>query len=739
MKKININENWNFEKPDEQAVILNLPHTWNGLDGQNGGNNYFRGKCIYRKALKVDFDKGQRVYIEIEGANSIARVFIGGKELGTHRGGYSTFRFELTDHMVSGIEVELEVQVDNAHDETVYPLMADFTFMGGLYRDVNLLIVNPAHFDLEDDGSSGVSVHQDKISADHATLRIKTLVEATDKYEIEARLVDHNSSVAASARGSGEDITLEMEYPRLWNGISDPYIYTLEMDLMVDGKISDFRRIPVGLRSIAVDPEKGFILNGKVVNLNGVSRHQDRINIGWAQGHKEMEEDIAIIREMGANSIRLAHYQHNQYFYDLCDREGLITWAEIPYISITSGDDTTGSNAKSQMTELIKQNINHPSIVMWGVQNEVTMAGKVDNLESIVWELNELTHTLDPSRLTAQAQVGHHPDDDTMNTITDILGYNKYYGWYYDDTQAMALWLDKFHSENPSIPLGLTEYGCEAILQYHSDNPQVSDYSEEYQTKYHHELIKIFNSRTWIWGTYVWNMFDFASDLRDEGGVQGMNNKGLVTHDRKTRKDSFYIYKSYWSKDDVLHIASKRYVKRVKGKTSLSVITNQKNVELIVNGKSIGKITPVDNVALFENVKIGKGENIVIARSGELWDTAFFEGVKKPEESYICTAENKNPMGEVANWFDEEDDGQDVPPLEFPEGYFSIKDKISKIIKSPEGEAVMKKHAAAMFEHSMFGMIKNFTIEKMIEMKPDMFSPSFVYKLNLDLNKVVKE
>ncbi|MGL1891257.1 MAG: glycoside hydrolase family 2 protein [Spirochaetaceae bacterium] len=738
MKKININSSWDFAQPEKKNEVVNLPHTWNALDGQSGGNNYFRGQCSYQRTLNIEFNQGERVFIELEGANSICKVLVNGNEIGIHKGGYSTFRFELTESIKSGIDVKLEVKVDNAHYDDVYPLMADFTFMGGLYRDVNVIIVNPVHFDLTDFGSLGVFLHQEDVTAAKAKLRVETLVVGADNFEILSRIIDAKGAVVVEGSSSLGSMELVVENPHLWQGVVDPYMYQLEVDLIVDGKPVDFRRVPVGLRSLAIDAGKGFILNGKVVPLKGVSRHQDRKDIGWAQGEKEMAEDIAIIREMGSNSIRLAHYQHNQTFYDLCDKEGIITWAEIPYITTSSECDTTGSNAISQMTELVKQNINHPSIVMWGVQNEITISGKEDNIEGIVTELNELTKKLDPSRLTAQAQVGHHPDDDSMNTITDVIGYNKYFGWYYDEIDTMATWLDAFHSAYPKIPIGITEYGCEAILMYHNSNPQKSDYSEEYQTKYHHETLQIYNARTWVWGTYVWNMFDFASDLRDEGGVQGMNNKGLVTHDRKTRKDSFYVYQSYWSDKDVLHITSKRWVKRVKGETEVKIITNLSEVELIVNGKSIGFAKPVENSVTF-SVKLKKGQNIIVALNGDKTDTIILEGVKKVEESYICQADSVNPVGDVENWFagDGEEEG-DVPELEFPEGYYSIQDKISKILKSPEGEVVLRKHLAAMFEHSMFSMVKSFSIERMAAMKPEMFSNRFLYTVNTDLIKVEK-
>ncbi|MBB6480462.1 glycoside hydrolase family 2 protein [Spirochaeta isovalerica] len=737
MKRININNTWTFNKENESPEIVTLPHTWNGLDGQNGGNNYYRGECSYKKSLSVSFEKGQKVYVEAEGANSIATVLVNGKKLGVHKGGYSTFRFEISEIVESDKPFDLEIRVDNAHYEDIYPLMADFTFMGGLYRDVNIVVVNPVHFSLEDCGSEGVYIHQDAVSEEVALLRVASEVSGSDDYEIQLRLVDHRGTVVAETSGKENEISLEVVSPRLWNGTVDPYMYTFEIDLLSHGKISDFRRIPLGLRSIAVDPARGFILNGEVVDLHGVSRHQDRKDMGWAQGPKEMEEDIAIIREMGANSIRLAHYQHNQYFYDLCDREGIIAWAEIPYISIHSSEDMTGANALSQMEELVKQNINHPSIAMWGVQNEITIGGTDEIIMNTVKKLNELTKRLDPNRPTAQAQVGQHPDDDPLNRATDMIGYNKYYGWYYDYTDAMGVWLDKFHSENPHIPLGITEYGCEAILKYHSDTPEKSDYTEEYQTFYHHEILKTFNARPWIWGTYVWNMFDFASDMRDEGGVQGMNNKGLVTHDRKTRKDSFYIYQSYWSDKEVLHIASKRYEKRVKGKTDITVITNKEDVELIVNGKSAGTVKSNENIARFSGVKLKKGENIVVARSGGLVDTAIFKGQAKPDESYVCSDGKSNPIGEVKNWF-ASDYSDDVPEMEFPEGRYSIKDKISHILKNPEGEAVLKKHMAPMFEHAMFAMIKNASLEKLAGMAPDMMSKGFIYQVNSELIQIEK-
>jgi beta-galactosidase len=763
MKRELINNNWTFRKPGELETPVTLPHTWNGLDGQDGGNDYFRGDCVYTREITPVFSEAQSLYLECEAANSVATVFIDGKEIGKHRGGYSTFRFDLTSYVTSGKTAKLEIHTDNAHYDDIYPQMADFTFFGGLYRDVYLLTVESVRFSLDDHGSSGIYVHQIEVTDKSARLEIEFLITLADQsnnsVEVQTLVYDRDGFLTASVKTAVDSSNsalkqeIVIEDPQLWMGRENPYLYTVEVLLFCEGELTDTRRIPTGLRSFTFSADSGLTLNGKHLPLNGVSRHQDRNDKGWAISRGDMEEDMDLICEMGATSIRLAHYQHNRYFYDLCDQRGIVAWAEIPYISTTSPTDFTGENAKSQMTELIKQNFNHPSILIWGVQNEITIGGKDDSTEDIVSALNRLTKELDPSRPTAQAQVGHHPDDDSMNKITDLVGYNQYFGWYYKEAKDMGVWLDNFHKNNPTIPIGLTEYGAEAVLTYHNDNPKRSDYSEEYQTYLHHVMVQTWNSRPWIWGTYVWNMFDFASDLRDEGGVKGMNNKGLVSHDRSIRKDSFYIYKSFWSKEPVLHIASRRYVNRLQGKTDIKIITNLGQAELFMDGQSLGVRKAVENMVVFEGVKLKKGEHSLVVRAlvknganqtginlpesaGYITDSCLIRGVAKPDPSYIAPP-SKGIMDTVANWFD--DDGSEALPLEFPEGMLSIKDKIGIIIKSEEGEAVLKKYMAPLFEHAMFPMLKGFTIEKMAGMQADKFPASFISKVNRELTQIKKD
>lgn len=780
MNRILMNEGWLFTKSDngaagfaaEDAEKINLPHTWNGNDGQDGGADYYRGRCWYRREVDHAIAPEKRYYLEFEGANSIANLYVNGKHIGEHRGGYSTFRYDVTDALSAGDSNEILVSVDNAHYEDVYPLVADFTFMGGLYRDVYLVEVDALHIDLEDDGSSGVYFAIKDADRDSAELAVKVMLKNKDAAPAEAVCsvnlrTDAGESVycaekrvsvsgsgsgsdsgsrsgsrsgSGSGSGSGSEIVefvFSLENPHLWNGLSDPYLYTLEVDVTTDGMPVDTRSIPVGIRKVEIDGEKGFILNGTSLRLNGVSRHQDRKDIGWAIDKRHQDEDLEIIASMGANSIRLAHYQHNQYFYDICDRLGMVVWAEIPYITTTSSEDTTGANALSQMTELIKQNFNHPAIAFWGVQNEITIAGKQDNVEGIVQSLNDLVKALDPSRISAQAQVGHHPDDDSMNLITDAVGYNKYYGWYYDRVEDFDPWLTEFHESYPSTPLGITEYGCEAVLAYHTDDPQRNDYTEEYQALYHEKVLSIFDKHPNLWGTYVWNMFDFASDFRDEGGVKGMNNKGLVTHDRSTKKDSFYWYQANWSREPVVHITGKRYVNRPGSTMDVKVYTNQETVTLSVSGSEIGSQKAEGRIALFKDVPLNGGEIVITAAAAGVEDTARFRSVDTPDESYECKAEKKSPMDGIANWFEDSAD-EDVAPLEFPEGYYSIKDRISKILKNPEGEKVLRTYMAAMFDHPMFAMVKTFTLEKLAGMRAEMFPKAFLSKLNQELIKIRK-
>ncbi|MBI9015226.1 MAG: DUF4982 domain-containing protein [Clostridiales bacterium] len=752
--KNDISEGWLFTKSEvdvknpemTDAEAINIPHTWNALDGQDGGNDYHRGECFYKKELLIDESyNSKNLYLEFEAANSVAKVYVNGKFLTVHRGGYSTFRVNITDVVKFDEANIILVSVDNSHIEEVYPLMADFTFGGGLYRKVSLQVTNDVHFDMMDHGSPAVFVSQKNITDELAVIGIdaKMVNEAVEPVKVKwtAELKDHEGNVLKQVAQEAivhDQATfideMSLENPTLWQGVENPYLYTVESKLFVNNELVDDRIIPTGLRYYVVDPEKGFFLNGKPWKLNGVSRHQCRRDMGWALTEKEQIEDMEIIKEMGANSIRLAHYQHNQYFYDLCDLYGMVIWAEIPYISMSSKTDPTGENAKSQMVELIRQNYNHSSICFWGVQNEITIAGQLNRTPDIVKSLNELTKKEDPYRVTTQAQVGHHPDEDGMNYITDTLAYNKYYGWYYDEVEDFDVWLTNFKQKNPNTPLGISEYGCEAILQYHTDEPKRSDYTEEYQTLYHEKVLQIFDKHEQIWGTYVWNMFDFACDMRDEGGVKGMNNKGLVTHDRKTRKDSFYWYKANWASEPVLHLTSKRFVDRVSSEIEVKVYSNLDSVTLFVNGEEIGTMTSDNHVFKFENVKITDGNNDLKVVSGEHVDTSIVNKVDEANESYICTDQSDHA---VDNWFDDAGLDTDIKELEYPDGFYSIKDSIGDIISNEDGDAILRKYMAAMFEHAMFDMVKGMTLEMIAQMQSGI-SEVLVYNINKELNEVRK-
>ena len=749
MIRTQINQGWNFTKEGETNAV-NLPHTWNAFDGQDGGNDYYRGACIYQKVLQVDAKEGQVVYLEFEAANSVANLYVNGVHIGEHIGGYSTFRFDISDHVNRGGDNTLRVEVDNSHRDDVYPQMADFTFQGGLYRDAYLIVAEPVHIDLEDDGSSGVYVSQTDVSDEHAEIDVSVLLRNRGRSPARVvclvDLIDvRGKSVASAAKICPVDETervrlpLSVDQPHLWQGIEDPYLYTLKVRVEHGDVEVDRREIPTGLRYFNVSPDRGFFLNGKPWRLNGVSRHQCREDIGWALSRAHQEEDMQIIEEVGANSIRLAHYQHNQYFYDLCDQAGMVVWAEIPYISVSSSTDTTGANALSQMKELVKQNYNHPSIIFWGVQNEITIGGKENNVDGIVQALHDQTKKLDPYRPTVQAQVGHLPNDDSLNTITDVNAYNKYYGWYYKDVEDMGSWIDRYHAMNPDIPIALSEYGAEGILAYHTDDPKKSDYTEEYHALYHQKSLEIFAERPFLWGTYLWNMFDFAADQRDEGGVKGKNNKGLVTHDHKKRKDAFYIYQAHWSQKPMLHITSKRYVKRATQKISVTVYSNQNEVSLSVDGSVFGTLRSNNRVFTFEEVPLSEGETIIAARSGELYDHAVFEKVEEPEPSYVVPEGEGAVMGKIANWFDEALFDQEAPPLEFTDGCFSINDPIKNIMAHPAGEAYLKEEAAPLLEHPMIGFLRNMSFSGLRDMKPDAFPDMVLYQINEGLRKIEKD
>jgi len=683
---LNLNRGWLFAKPETKAKKVDLPHSWNAKDGQDGGNDYFRGTCRYTKTLKhKDLPAGEQVYLEIAGANSSADVFVNGKKLAHHDGGYSTWRVNLTEELAD--EMLLEIDVDNAPNDFVYPQMADFTFYGGLYRNVKLIGVPASHIDLDHFGGCGVAVTPE-VEGKDAKVAVDTYVtNAKAGQTVKVVLKDAADAVVAETEVPAEEAKamLVIENVHLWHGRKDPYLYTAEVSLAENGEAIDSVKTRFGVRSFRIDPENGFILNGEEYPLRGVSRHQDRWGVGNALLPEHHEEDIDLICEMGATTIRLAHYQHDQYFYDLCDERGLVIWAEIPYISkhMPNGRE----NTISQMKELIIQNYNHPSIVVWGLSNEITMNGEGDpDLIDNHNVLNDLCHELDKTRLTTIAVVSMCDKNAGYLQIPDVVSYNHYFGWYGGDTAMNGPWFDDFHATFPNLPVGISEYGCEA-LNWHTSDPQQGDYTEEYQAYYHEELIKQISERKYLWATHVWNMFDFGADARNEGGENGQNHKGLVTFDRKYKKDSFYAYKAWLSDDPFVHICGKRYVDRVEDVTKVTVYSNQPEVELFVNGKSLGKKT---GAPFFYFDVPNEGKSKLVAVAGDCTDESKIKKVKKFNEDYRL-----KEVGAILNWFD----------ITAPEGYFSLNDKLSDIIACEEGKALfanmMKQMAASGGKDSM--------------------------------------
>lgn len=634
-KVIKFMDNWTFTGFDHTPISVDLPHTWNNIDGQDGGNDYKRGTCVYEKVLaKPEFDENQVVYLQFHGSNASTTVILNGTTLGTHHNGYSTFRYDVTNILKE--TNELRVEVDNSVNEKVYPQTADFTFYGGIYRDVEWLIVSKDHFDLDYYGGPGIQV---KADVEHGVgkVNVKTYTKVENP-KVEISIIDADGKVVAS--GTGLDINLDIQAVHLWDGIKDPYLYTVKAELFVGDKKTDEITTNLGVRTFYIDPDKGFFLNGRSYPLHGVSRHQDRKGLGNAITYEMMEEDMDMIREVGANTIRLAHYQHNQYFYDLCDKYGMVVWAEIPYISRHMND--ARENTFFQMKELIVQNYNHPCIVTWGISNEITI--KVNDKEDMLdnhHALQKLVKEMDPTRPTTLACYAMCDPFHPVTKITDTVAWNLYLGWYVPGLFLNDLFMKFYHWKYPTRPLGYSEYGAEGMPNLHSDHPHIGDHSEEYQAKYHEYMLKCFERHPFLWATYVWNMFDFAADARDQGGEPGMNHKGLVTFDRKIKKDSFYIYKAWWSDEPFIHLCGKRYEYRTGTFTKVSVYTNQKEVSLYNNGKLIA--TQKGEHAFHFKMKLQK-ENHIKVVSGDLVDEAVIYHTNSPKLEY------KVKKGTSQNW-----------------------------------------------------------------------------------------
>lgn len=629
-----LNDHWAFRfshqvrKGTERRV--DLPHTWNAQDALSGKIDYKRGIGNYEKTLFVRSEwKGKRLFLRFEGANTVTHVFVNGRYIGEHRGGYGAFVFEITGWVAYGKENTIRVRVNNAEQLEVMPLVGDFNFYGGIYRDVHLLVTDEVCISPLNYGASGVQIIQDSVSHEVAKGRARIMLsngsDNSEDIELKVYLSAQGKVVREKTRRlrlSGgadiqEDIAFEVEKPRLWKGRQDPFLYQMQVSLYKKGELVDSITESTGFRFFRIDAQEGFFLNGKHLPLRGVCRHQDRSEVGNALQAEHHKEDAALMADMGVNAVRLAHYPQSSYFYELMDREGIIVWAEIPFVGPGGYDDkgfvdspAFRENGKEQLKEMIRQHYNHPSICMWGLFNELKAAG--DDPTEYIRELNELAHTEDATRYTTAAsnQTGE------MNVITDVIAWNRYDGWYGGMPVDLGRWLDKTHQGNPKLCIAVSEYGAGASIRHQQDSlvkpkPDSWWHPENWQTYYHMKNWEVIAVRPYVWGSFVWNMFDFGAAHRTEGDRQGINDKGLVTFDRKIRKDAYYFYKANWNKDEpMLYLSGRRNTKRTRRMQTIIAFTNQAEAELFVNGRSYGKAKPNQYATLkWKNVELQPGEN----------------------------------------------------------------------------------------------------------------------------------
>lgn len=642
---LNLNADWQFhlckhepctigKLPTADWEAVRIPHTWNAKDGQDGGNDYFRGVGWYRRTIAAWPDSRHvRHFIRFKAASLIADVFVDGHHVGQHRGGFAAFCFEITEFVGDFEPHELTVRVDNRKHDDVMPLSGDFTKFGGIYRDVELIstpaiCITPRHF-----ASAGVYVTPISVTAAEATIEIAALLDE-HRWQIASVRADIRDSdgkslrdvvLRPSGRRDGFDeyrATVQLKKPRRWNGKAGPSLYQVRVEVRNPALAKplvhiDTVTVPFGLRSFRVDPETGFYLNGKPLNLHGVSRHQDRLDKGWAISRADMEKDFQIIGELGCTMVRLAHYQHDDYAYELADRAGLVVWAEIPLIDKITESDAFLQNAKQQLRELIYQNINHPSICFWGIHNEVTAPWKLPAPDptTVVKELNAVAKEADPSRLTVTAACD--PPDHPANWQTDLTAFNLYFGWYGGEPDGLAKWCDGTHAAHPKTPLGISEYGAGASIHHHEWPPKKPQHDgphhpEEWQTYLHERQWEIMKERPYLWCEIVWNGFDFAVDTRKEGDTAGRNDKGLVTIDRKTRKDAWYYYQAQWSEKPIVHI-SHAARDAVGPSAPIRIYSNCDSVSLLIDNRVIAEFRDFDGVISCESVDLPKGTYELVA------------------------------------------------------------------------------------------------------------------------------
>lgn len=720
-----LNKGWRFSSTAAQPPAelptswssIDLPHTWNNFDGQDGGQDYLRDECFYAREFDLPpVEPGSRFILEFDGIAVVSKIWVNGTHLRTSQTPYSRIRVDVTDIVRAGAPNLLVVSADNTHRTDVYPQTADFTFYGGIYRSVRLLSVNPTHFALDPHATNGVVVTATPTGDDAQITVDASIIEPADGDALGVSVIDADGTVVAESwipAASGVSVTMPVRNAHRWHGVEDPYLYAVQARILRRNQVIDEVHVNVGIREFSVDSERGFILNGVPVPLRGVSRHQDRLAKGNALSYADHLEDIDLILELGANTVRLAHYQHAQEFYDLCDEVGLVVWAEIPFISVMSKDPAAHDNSRLQMQELITQNINHPSICFWGISNEITIGGESPRLSEYLRDLDALVKSMDDTRLTTMAQVSMLPLTSDHNEITDVLAYNHYFGWYNHTLARNAEWLDDFHARYPHRPLGISEYGCEGVLSWHTETPLMRDYSETYQAAYHEHMCRVIDERPWLWATHVWNMFDFGVDTRDEGGVKGRNNKGLVTFDRKIRKDAFYVCKAYWSDEPFVHILGRRFAQRDASGTRISVATNLSEVSLLVDGSVVATASG-ERVHHFDGLELEPGRHVIEVVAGDHRDLITLESVVELGDRYDLPG--AEPGGHVPNWFEgiEEASGD----LTFDPGFFSIRDEIKVLLANDQIREMLPQAVSSIagmkMDAGMMGILGDQTMESVL-------------------------
>lgn len=734
-------KDWTFRKGQDEAVQVSLPHCYNAVDGQDGSPMY-RGEGTYTKTWTLtEAEAGKTHYLEVGAAALCAEVRVNGVLCYEGKCGYAMFRVKLEPNVHVG-ENTIEIKAMNPINNRVYPAMADFSFYGGVYRNVSIITDDDVHF-CELDGSRDGIILEPTVEADGTGRLRVTASVCAEKGEIEGEfrvaVVDAAGAVVACASSpAAACCTAELTLPgvHLWNGVADPYLYTTVVTLCDPaGSETDERRLSTGFRTIGYDAERGFLLNGKPCQLRGVARHQDFGGVGNAVTRAELETDLRLILEVGANSVRSSHYQHCDDWYELCDRAGLLVWAEVPVISAVPQKADADANAMQQLDLLIAQARNHCSVYCWGVQNETCMISNNPYTWDLARRLAERCKQLDPSRMTAQANEYTTDNDCPILQHTDILGFNLYYGWYYGQIEELQGRLDAIHAANPGKPIILTEYGVDTNPRFHSLEPKANDYSEEYQLKFIGNAIRAISERSWMAGGYVWNMFDFGSAGRDEGGKKGQNQKGLITIDRQTKKDAFFLYKANWSAEPFVYAAGRRFVNRAQEATDITVLSNMQRLTLTVNGVPVAEKIVEGASTVFAQIALLPGENTVrvtgVNADGiSCEDVICICRVAEPDASYVLP-KKKTSGANAVNWFiglDPDTMGQvEKKPLR-PEG-FTFDDTIDDIFCNEAAKAVFLKYFtpitkgnrfdphSLMSANTLFGFMRGMNIPDSLKIK----------------------